>query len=63
VVPGACARVDNVGQFGCIYTIVARAPLSRNYRVLYPHGFLFPNTAIQRIINDEQPDLIEISEK
>jgi alpha-1,6-mannosyltransferase len=64
VVPGDFTRVEDVGEFGRIYTIVApRAPLSRNYRVLYPYRFLFPNTAIQRIINQEKPDLIEISEK
>lgn len=64
VVPGDCTRTERVGEFGGIYTLAApRAPLSRNYRVLYPHRFLFPNTAIQRIINRERPDLIEVSEK
>jgi alpha-1,6-mannosyltransferase len=64
VVPGDCTSVEDVGEFGRIYTIVApRAPLSRDYRILYPYRFLFPNTAIQRIINHERPDLIEISEK
>jgi alpha-1,6-mannosyltransferase len=64
VVPGDLPRVEDVGEFGRIYTIAApRAPLNRNYRILYPHRFLFPNTAIQDIINQEKPDLIEISEK
>lgn len=64
VVPGESTRVEEVGEFGRIYHIEAPlAPFDRNYRMLYPHRFLFPGTAIQRIINHERPDLVEISEK
>lgn len=64
VVPGDSTRVEEVGEFGRIYHIAAPlAPFDRNYRMLYPHRFLFPRTAIQRIIIDERPDLVEISEK
>ena len=53
-----------VGRFGRIYQIEApRAPLNRDYRVVLPHRYLFPRTALQRIINDELPDLIEVSDK
>ncbi len=64
VVPGASTAVERVGRFGLIYQIEApRAPLNREYRLVLPHRYLFPKTALQRIINDEQPDLIEISDK
>ncbi|MGA2716463.1 MAG: glycosyltransferase [Bryobacteraceae bacterium] len=64
VVPGDSTRIENAGEFGRIYYIEAPlAPLDRNYRMLYPYRFLFPGTAIQRIINRERPGLIEISEK
>lgn len=64
VVPGDSTRTESVGDRGRIYYIEAPlAPLDRNYRILYPYRFLFPGTAIQRIINRERPDLIEISEK
>jgi alpha-1,6-mannosyltransferase len=64
VVPGEMDRVEEVGLLGRIYYIKApRAPLNPEYRILYPHRFLFPNTAIQRIINRERPDLIEVSDK
>ena len=64
VVPGDSTRVESAGEFGRIYYIEAPiAPFDRNYRILYPHRFLFPGTAIQRILNRERPDLIEISEK
>jgi len=64
VVPGAETRVEQVGEFGLIYQLQARlAPLDRSYRIICPHRYLFPGTAIQRIINHERPDLIEIAEK
>jgi alpha-1,6-mannosyltransferase len=64
VVPAATTRTENVGEFGRIYHIAAPlAPLNASYRILYPYRFLFPGTAIQRIINHENPDLVEISEK
>jgi alpha-1,6-mannosyltransferase len=64
VVPGADTRVERVGEFGLIYQLQARlAPLDHSYRIILPHRYLFPRTAIQRIINEERPDLIEIAEK
>jgi len=64
VVPAETTRTEDAGEFARIYHLAAPpAPLNPNYRLLYPHRFLFPNTAIQRIINEERPDLIEISEK
>jgi len=64
VVPGVHTHTEDVGECGRIYYIRAPlAPLNWNYRILYPYRFLFPNTAIQRIINSEKPDLVEISEK
>ena len=64
VVPGVETRVEKAGDFGLIYHVAAPlAPLDRNYRMIYPHRFLFPRTAIQRILNEEQPDLLEIGEK
>ncbi len=64
VVPSDCSRVEERGEFGRIYHIEApRAPLYPEYRMLYPTRFLFPRTAVQRILNDERPDLVEVSEK
>ena len=64
VVPGETSRVEQVGEFGLVYHIESpRAPLYPDYRMLYPHRYLFPRTAVQRILNAERPDLIEVSEK
>lgn len=64
VVPGESTSVAEVGDFGRIYNIEApRALLNSDYRMVLPHRYLLPRTALQRIINDEQPELIEISDK
>jgi hypothetical protein len=64
VVPGPETSVEKVGDFGLIYQLQARlAPLDRRYRIICPHRYLFPRTAIQRIINEERPDLVEVVEK
>jgi alpha-1,6-mannosyltransferase len=64
VVPGDRTSVEDHGRFGRIYRIEApRAPLNRDYRIIYPHRYLLPGTALQRILNEEQPDLVEASEK
>jgi alpha-1,6-mannosyltransferase len=64
VVPGDRTSIEECGRFGRIYRIEApRAPLNRDYRIIYPHRYLLPGTALQRILNDEKPDLVEASEK
>ncbi len=64
VVPGDRTSIEECGRFGRIYRIEApRAPLNRDYRVIYPHRYLLHGTALQRILNDEKPDLVESSEK
>lgn len=64
VVPGERTYVEKAGDFGLIYHLAAPlAPLDHNYRLIYPQRFLFPHTAIQRILNEERPDVLEIGEK
>ena len=64
VVPSDSTRLEKVGEFGLVYHLEApRAPVSPQYRMLYPTRFLLPGTEIQRIINQEAPDLVEVSEK
>jgi alpha-1,6-mannosyltransferase len=66
VVPGEADRVESLGEFTRIYHVRApRSPLfDSQYRLLLPHRFLLPfPTSIRRIIESEQPDLIEICGK
>ncbi len=64
VVPGDSTRAETIGEHAKVYYIRApRAPFNPSYRMLYPYRFLAPGTAVQRILNEERPDLIEVSEK
>ncbi len=64
VVPAERTRVEDVGKFGRIYHVEAPVAIySPSYRMLYPPKYLVPGSIIGRILNEEQPDLVEISEK
>jgi len=66
VVPAESDRVESWGEFTRIYHVAApRSPLfDSQYRLLLPYRFLLPlPTSIPRIIENEQPDLIEICDK
>jgi alpha-1,6-mannosyltransferase len=66
VVPGSEEAIENVGQFGRIYTIAApRSPFfDPNYRLLFPHLYTLPyGSALKRILRAEQPQLVEICDK
>lgn len=66
VVPAQADRVESWGEFTRVYHVAApRSPLvDSQYRLLLPHRFLLPfPTSIRRIIESEQPDVIEICDK
>jgi alpha-1,6-mannosyltransferase len=64
IVPAERERIERVGTQGVIYHLKAqRAPLNSNYRMLLPTSYLYPGSAIQRILKDERPDLIEVCDK
>ena len=64
IVPGSEDRVQEVGEHGRIYFVRSpTAPLNSSYRWMPPTSYLYPGTAIRRILRQERPDVIEISEK
>lgn len=64
IVPGPEDHVAEVGEFGRIYYVAARpAPLNNGYRMIFPNRFLLPGSAIQRILEAERPDLVEVCDK
>lgn len=66
VVPGRREAVEEVGQFGRIYTIAApRSPLfDSRYRLLLPHLYALPyESSLKRILRIERPNLVEICDK
>lgn len=63
IVPSEQNSVEEAGEFGKIYHVQApSAPYSPAYRILYPNKFLFPGSIV-RILQKEQPDVVEISDK
>lgn len=66
VVPGPDEDVEEVGRFGRIYYVRARpAPaFDRRYRLMLPGSYLPPSRGrLVKILEDEQPDLVEICDK
>lgn len=66
VVPGSEDSVEEVGQFGRVYTIAApRSPVfDSRYHLLLPHLYALPyESALKKILKMERPDLVEICDK
>lgn len=66
VVPGAKDSMEKVGAFGRIYTIAAPpCPVfDSRYRLLLPHLYALPYpSALRKILQQEQPDLVEVCDK
>lgn len=62
--PGDHSHTESIGDCGLVYHVESpRAPFNPGYRVLYPTRFLFPYTALQRILTTERPELVEVSDK
>lgn len=65
VVPGAEDGVEELGRCARIYTIKARfSPVfDSRYRLLLPPSYVAPEGRLRKILQDEQPDLVEICDK
>jgi alpha-1,6-mannosyltransferase len=64
VVPGSDDRVEGIGAHGKIYHVASpQAPLNREYRMILPGKYLRPGSRLRQILNEEQPDLVEVCDK
>jgi len=64
VVPAEHSRVEQIGSHGLVYHVAAgRAPLNSQYRMIFPDSYLSKNSPLRRIVEQEQPDLIEVADK
>ena len=66
VVPGTKDSMEKVGEFGRIYTIAAPpCPVfDSRYHLLLPHLYALPYPSVlRRILQTEQPDLVEVCDK
>jgi alpha-1,6-mannosyltransferase len=64
VVPAEEDGVEAVGERARIYYVASsRAPLNSEYRMISPGTFVFPGSRVRQILDNEQPDLVEICDK
>jgi alpha-1,6-mannosyltransferase len=65
IVPGERDEIEDAGRYLRIYYVASpRSPFfDSRYRLLMPHQYLTARGKIRKILIDEQPDLIEFSDK
>jgi alpha-1,6-mannosyltransferase len=66
VVPGPEDSIEDIGEFGRIYTIAAPPSpfIDSKYRLLLPHLYALPyRSELRQILQNERPDLVEVCDK
>lgn len=65
IVPGENEAVEIVNDFAKIYYVPAKySPLfDKRYRIMMPWQYMMKDSAIRKILLDEKPDLIEVTDK
>ncbi|MEO6333525.1 MAG: glycosyltransferase [Pyrinomonadaceae bacterium] len=65
IVPGETEAVEDVNEFARIYYVPARySPLfDKRYRIMMPWQYMVKDSIIRRILLEEKPDLIEVTDK
>lgn len=65
IVPGETESVEDVNDFAKIYYVPAKySPLfDRRYRVMMPWQYMVKDSIIRKILLEERPDLIEVTDK
>ena len=65
IVPGEKDDVEDVNPFAKIYYVPAKySPIfDKRYRIIMPWQYMLGGTSIRRILLEEKPDMIEITDK
>ncbi len=65
IVPGEHEAVEDVNEFAKIYYVPAKySPLfDKRYRIMMPWQYMVKDSIIRRILLEERPDLIEVTDK
>lgn len=65
IVPGEAEAVEQVNEFAKIYFVPAKySPLfDKRYRIIMPWQYMTNDSLIRRILLDERPDIIEVTDK
>lgn len=65
IVPGETEAVEDVNPFARIYYVPAKySPIfDKRYRIMMPWQYMMKDTIIRRILLEERPDIIEVTDK
>lgn len=65
IVPGEAEAVEDVNEFAKIYYVPAKySPLfDKRYRIMMPWQYMVKDSIIRKILLEERPDLIEVTDK
>jgi glycosyltransferase involved in cell wall biosynthesis len=65
IVPGETESVEDVNEFAKIYYVPAKySPLfDKRYRIMMPWQYMVKDSIIRRILLEEMPDMIEVTDK
>ncbi len=65
IVPGEGEAVEDVNEFAKIYYVPAKySPVfDKRYRIIMPWQYMVDDSIIRRILLEEKPDLIEVTDK
>jgi glycosyltransferase involved in cell wall biosynthesis len=65
IAPGETESMEKVNEFAKIYYVPARySPLfDTRYRVIMPWHYMLKDSVVRRILLDERPDIIEVTDK
>lgn len=65
IVPGEAEAVEDVNEYAKIYYVPARySPVfDKRYRVMMPWQYMMKDTIIRRILLEEMPDIVEVTDK
>jgi len=65
IVPGETEAVEDVNPFAKIYYVPAKQSpiLDKRYRVMMPWQYMLADSIIRKILLDEMPDMVEITDK
>src|SRR5687768_5668964 len=65
IVPGEKDDVEDVNPFAKIYYVPAKySPIfDKRYRIIMPWQYMMGGTSMRRILLEEKPDIIEVTDK
>jgi len=65
IVPGESEEVEQINEFAKIYYVPAKySPIfDKRYRVMMPWQYMVTDSPIRKILLEEKPDLIEVTDK